>query len=113
MSATLQQDTYSLRTFSLKPLVISQKLEASRDQKIFGLAKRHGIAPLSLYADSVIGVRKIGDHPIGGGGFADVWKGRIERENAGAIDVALKIPRSTSAWMESVNDKEKKAMVCH
>ncbi len=51
-------------------------------------------------------IDKIGDHPIGCGGFADVWKGRMHDIKGGPNStslVALKILRSvTSSW--SVED---------
>lgn len=46
-----------------------------------------GELPPRLY---VSGVRRIGDNPIGGGGFADIWQGRT---NGKADIVALKVLR--------------------
>ncbi len=71
---------------------------------IFILAKTRGIVPSSLF---ITGIDEIGDHPIGCGGFADVWKGRMRRRY-----FALKILRPIelsgggSETMGQVSDKE-------
>lgn len=62
-----------------------------RDKMIFTLARSRGIVPSSLF---MTGFNKIEDHPIGRGGFADVWKGLSHSTHD--KDVALKILRPIS-----------------
>ncbi|KAF9258864.1 kinase-like protein [Marasmius fiardii PR-910] len=50
------------------------------------LSKRSGLCPEFLMIKNV---KKIGESPIGGGGFGDVWKGKIEEQT-----VCLKVIRS-------------------
>lgn len=49
--------------------------------------EQKGEFPPSLF---ISGVRRIGDNPVGGGGFADIWRGRIDGK-AGIM--ALKVLR--------------------
>lgn len=69
---------------------ICQRFTDLRDKILFALAKLRGIVPSSLF---VTGIYKTGKYPVAGGGFADVWKGKILGYS---IDVALKILRPTA-----------------
>ena len=39
------------------------------------LAKKSGLCPSCL---TIQGVARLGEHPVDGGGFGDIWKGRLE-----------------------------------
>ncbi|KAK1223502.1 hypothetical protein PQX77_013629 [Marasmius sp. AFHP31] len=52
--------------FKLRSLILGMMLH---------LSKRSGLCPNCL---NIKNVKRIGDWPIGGGGFGDVWKGRID-----------------------------------
>ncbi len=56
---------------------------------LFSLARTRGIVPSSFF---VTGIDQIGDHPVGCGGFADVWKGHMRAVREPNF-VALKILR--------------------
>ncbi|KAJ8080986.1 Homeobox protein tos8 [Marasmius tenuissimus] len=44
-------------------------------QCLLHLNKYHGSLPLSFFLPNIV---KDGTHPVAGGGFADIWKGRLE-----------------------------------
>ncbi|KAJ8080989.1 Homeobox protein tos8 [Marasmius tenuissimus] len=50
------------------------------------LNKYHGSLPPSIHLSNIV---KEGSHPVAGGGFADIWKGRIANDNL----VCLKVLR--------------------
>ncbi|KAK1227386.1 Rho guanine nucleotide exchange factor [Marasmius sp. AFHP31] len=52
---------------------------------ILGLSKRSGLYPRCLTLENV---DKLGEHPVAGGGFGDVWKGRVADQS-----VCLKVVR--------------------
>lgn len=63
-----------------------EKLEHSFFRMILSkAAKNSAVLPSCLY---VTGVQKTGDHPVSGGGYADVWRGQF-----GETPVALKVLR--------------------
>ena len=67
---------------------------AIRSEIVFSVARNRGIVPSSFFVDNI---EKVGDRAIGGGGFADVWKGcfHVEvGEPSAARPVALKILRT-------------------
>ncbi len=55
--------------------MIYQRFSRLRDHFIFWLARQCGIVPSSFF---VKGVDRVEDKPIGHGGFADVYKGRMQ-----------------------------------
>ncbi|KAK7031183.1 hypothetical protein VNI00_013599 [Paramarasmius palmivorus] len=54
---------------------ISAGLRASICQTMVRLAKKSGLCPSCL---TIQGVARLGEHPVDGGGFGDIWKGRLE-----------------------------------
>ncbi len=72
-------------------------------RQIIKLVEARGKLPNSLF---ISGVHRIGDNPIGGGGFADIWQGTTD-DKAGIV--ALKVLRifDGSQRVESV------LKVCH
>ncbi|KLO08886.1 kinase-like protein [Schizopora paradoxa] len=50
---------------------VFEKFEYWRKSLILGIAKRRGIVPSSFFVDDIT---QIGDHPVGHGGSADIWK---------------------------------------
>ena len=67
---------------------------ATRSETVPPSARNRGIVPSSFFVDSI---EKVGDRAIGGGGFADVWKGCFHVEVGElrvANFVALKILRT-------------------
>ncbi len=71
---------------------VYHRFVAVRDKMIFTLARKRGIVPSSFF---ITGIDEVGDHPIGHGGFADVYKG-IMRDDI----VALKILRPIGVFWE-------------
>ncbi|KLO08890.1 kinase-like protein [Schizopora paradoxa] len=64
-----------------------------RHQLLYTLATRRGIIPSSFLVTNSV---RIGDQPIGRGGFADVWKGSMKEENGGRFAhrvIAVKVLR--------------------
>ncbi|KAG7090171.1 hypothetical protein E1B28_011778 [Marasmius oreades] len=53
---------------------ISSTLRSSIFKMLLHLSKRSGLCPQCL---TINNVKKLGEHPVGGGGFGDVWKGMI------------------------------------
>lgn len=66
------KDIYKLNMFNNGCTKICRRFIGLGDKILFALAKLQGIIPSSLF---VTGINKIGDHPIGGSGFADVGEG--------------------------------------
>lgn len=62
-------------------------------------AEKHGILPRSIF---MTGISRIGDNPVHGGGFADVWKGELNGKF-----LALKVLR-----IFSLLDSQKLQKVC-
>ncbi|KAG7088729.1 hypothetical protein E1B28_012697 [Marasmius oreades] len=65
-------------------------LRKSCIQCLLHLNKRHGTLPTSIHLSKVA---KDGLHPVSGGGFADIWKGRLEDTRT----VCLKVLRVYTA----------------
>ncbi|KAJ8088413.1 Receptor-interacting serine/threonine-protein kinase 1 [Marasmius tenuissimus] len=65
--------------------VLAETPETNRDPRLrssilrmmLHLSKRSGLCPNCL---NIKNVKKVGEHPVGGGGFGDVWKGKIDNE---------------------------------
>ncbi|KAK7037376.1 Rho guanine nucleotide exchange factor [Paramarasmius palmivorus] len=53
---------------------VSKRLRVSICKTMIRLSRRNGICPSCL---TIRGVTKIGDYPVAGGGFGDIWKGRV------------------------------------
>ncbi|KAL0573288.1 hypothetical protein V5O48_008671 [Marasmius crinis-equi] len=51
------------------------KLRSSILRMMLRLSKKSGLCPKCLVIKNV---KKLGEHPVGGGGFGDVWKGKID-----------------------------------
>ncbi|KAK1228990.1 hypothetical protein PQX77_007965 [Marasmius sp. AFHP31] len=51
------------------------KLRSSILRMMLHLSKRSGLCPNCL---NIKNVKRVGDYPVGGGGFGDVWKGKID-----------------------------------
>ncbi|KAG7090226.1 hypothetical protein E1B28_011826 [Marasmius oreades] len=62
---------------------VPSKLRSSILKMMLRLAKRSGLCPQCLMIKNV---KRLGDFPVGGGGFGDVWKGKI-----GEQTVCLKV----------------------
>ncbi|KAK7019396.1 hypothetical protein VNI00_018085 [Paramarasmius palmivorus] len=53
---------------------VSKNLRASICQTMVRLSKRSSLCPGCL---TIRGVTKLGEHPVAGGGFGDIWKGHL------------------------------------
>lgn len=67
------------------------------------LSRKCGELPRSLELND--GLKKVGEHPIGGGSFSDVWKGELE----GHGEVAIKALRIFS---NDPSSSQKAKQVC-
>ncbi|KAL0572718.1 Rho guanine nucleotide exchange factor [Marasmius crinis-equi] len=56
---------------------VAGKLRSSILKMMLHLSKRSGLCPKCLIIKNV---KKLGAFPVGGGGFGDVWKGKIEEQ---------------------------------
>ncbi|KAK1233929.1 hypothetical protein PQX77_002880 [Marasmius sp. AFHP31] len=63
------------------------KLRSAVLKTMLGLSRSSGLCPDCLH---IRNVKKIGNYPVGGGAFGDVWKGEIDKQS-----VCLKVVRAT------------------
>ncbi|KAK0184191.1 kinase-like domain-containing protein [Armillaria mellea] len=75
---------------------------------LYHMTRYHGILPTSF---SYRHARRIGAHPIWGGGFADIWKGRMNGEL-----ICIKVPRvfmdnGIEEWNKMIKDFCREALV--
>ncbi|KLO08369.1 kinase-like protein [Schizopora paradoxa] len=82
---------------SYKDTKIYHRFIRIRDHLNFALARRRGIVPSSFF---VSGIKEIEDKPVGHGGFADVWKGKMEDGVHPTVSVALKLLRTSDVSEE-------------
>jgi len=90
LSALLEKDDLVLRELIDSPLLDAKdharheetkvylKFKNLRDNLLHTLARKRGIVPSSFFVMDIV---RVGDHPIGCGGFADVWKGCMSEED--------------------------------
>ncbi|KAG7089824.1 hypothetical protein E1B28_011472 [Marasmius oreades] len=69
---------------------ISQQLRTTMFTIMVHLSKKSGLYPECLMIHNV---RKIGEHPVGGGGFGDVWEGVLDSSEGSPQKVCLKVIR--------------------
>ncbi|KAG7095871.1 hypothetical protein E1B28_006562 [Marasmius oreades] len=84
---------------------VSKNLQSSIFRLMIRLSRKSGLHPQCL---TIWGVQKLGNHPIGGGAFGDVWKGRIGQQL-----VCMKVVRAfeTSDVKQILKDYMQEAII--